>query len=894
VPENVVGNVFVFGRFKPKRWLESADNVKKMMLEAKSYLPEFRHYPHDRIIKTLERTGKAWTRQEYAPRKFVIEHLPNWIGVSSELASILVEEVGKRLDRERLVQWITKDLGHMSYLSEWRYQDVSKSYFRATPVGTLLFELSHLSFIDNLDFLLQGLLTKNITILKLKGAVADLLQLIARTVCEHDDDNVLSKAFSILTFDKPSDDVYSILRENSDLVIFDEVEQVPTIKRARTLVLEKPVGSVALLLDRTVFEDPEVTPREIAYKIVNDLILLDNNPETYLNLIYVENSAKHGDNANALVSLMIEAFRHFSKLLPPGKFDARTILEINREREKANIERITSGREIYASEESLDWTMFVDRELSPEVPSLPRTVYLKPVEHLEAAAAELITSPKNFKNVGVWAPLDRKKSIAAELVAAGVQRISKVGEVFSAARDVPIGPVSDLNKLVRWVSIETSFTGYDEFDYIDGETRNELVFEKISYLFGFARDNSPFYRKHFARLEVSDYRSFHALPFMTEEMLVRNSPPFSNALLTGDPEGTLSTVGESTGGFLQFTLRNEREYMNEITKLSKGLLLAGLKRGNIVANLLNLGSLYDYSGIAREALLKRNVLSIPFTRGVATEMILEILAKFGVDTILATPNTARFLARLQQKEKVRGIKIERLIFGGEPLSTGTREFLKEIFGTTRFISAFFLHRAAGLIGYQCPKCMGALHHVHEDHHYVEVIDQSSSEHVSDGVTGEIVLTSLESMMMPIIRMKAGLLGRFLRKKCSCGRGTRLLQVVGPSDSSLQYGPLRIHADDIASAIDAVDGLSTFFQIVASSDRLRESVTVTAEVAEGSTREKGELSRELRESLMAKVPPLEELVTQGEINELRIHIIDSGKLPRDPESKRVLRAVIDER
>lgn len=73
-------------------------------------------------------------------------------------------------------------------------------------------------------------------------------------------------------------------------------------------------------------------------------------------------------------------------------------------------------------------------------------------------------------------------------------------------------------------------------------------------------------------------------------------------------------------------------------------------------------------------------------------------------------------------------------------------------------------------------------HFWEDCYLVEIIDPETGEPVPEGEIGELVLTTLDREMMPLIRYRTRDLTRILPGKCPCGRThLRIDRIKGRSD-----------------------------------------------------------------------------------------------------------------
>ena len=73
-------------------------------------------------------------------------------------------------------------------------------------------------------------------------------------------------------------------------------------------------------------------------------------------------------------------------------------------------------------------------------------------------------------------------------------------------------------------------------------------------------------------------------------------------------------------------------------------------------------------------------------------------------------------------------------------------------------------------------------HLWEDNYIVEIVDPDTLEPVPDGQMGEMVLTTLDRDMMPVLRYRTRDLTRIIPGECKCGRTHRRIdRIKGRTD-----------------------------------------------------------------------------------------------------------------
>jgi phenylacetate-CoA ligase len=107
---------------------------------------------------------------------------------------------------------------------------------------------------------------------------------------------------------------------------------------------------------------------------------------------------------------------------------------------------------------------------------------------------------------------------------------------------------------------------------------------------------------------------------------------------------------------------------------------------------------------------------------------------------------------------------------GEVADNRTRRMIEDEFGCGMYNT--YGSSELGRHGFECREQMG--YHIHADHLLLECL--ADGEQVSDQ-PGEIVITDLSNVVMPIIRYRLGDLGILSSDTCPCGRGLPLLNSV---------------------------------------------------------------------------------------------------------------------
>lgn len=157
--------------------------------------------------------------------------------------------------------------------------------------------------------------------------------------------------------------------------------------------------------------------------------------------------------------------------------------------------------------------------------------------------------------------------------------------------------------------------------------------------------------------------------------------------------------------------------------------------------------------------------------GMTTTARVRHMVAHGVTIVGCTPTYALHMAEVARGEGVDlpASNVRALIVAGEPGGNipETRRCIEEAFGARVFDHAGMSE--IGPWGFECVECPGVLH-VMESEFIAEIIDPESLEPVEPGTPGELVLTNLGRLGMPLIRYRTGdLVTAAPAGRCACGR-----------------------------------------------------------------------------------------------------------------------------
>ncbi|HKW37789.1 MAG TPA: phenylacetate--CoA ligase PaaK [Burkholderiales bacterium] len=311
-----------------------------------------------------------------------------------------------------------------------------------------------------------------------------------------------------------------------------------------------------------------------------------------------------------------------------------------------------------------------------------------------------------------------------------------------------------------------------------------LQLERLQKTLKHAYDNVAHYRRKFdaAAVKPSDCRSLEDLakfPFTTKADL-RETYPFGLFAVPMDKVVRIHASSGTTGkptvvGYTQADIDMWSHVM------ARSIRAAGARPGDKVHVAYGYGLFTGGLG-AHYGAERLGLAVIPLGGGM-TERQVQLIRDFKPSIIMCTPS---YLLVIGDEFERQGLDPSRCgirvgIFGAEPWTEGMRSEIEKRFG----IAALDLYGLSEVIGpgvaQECIETRDGLT-VWEDHFYPEIVDPATGAVLPDGQGGELAITSLTKVGMPVIRYRTRDLTRLLPGTARSMR--RMARVTGRSDDML--------------------------------------------------------------------------------------------------------------
>ncbi len=350
--------------------------------------------------------------------------------------------------------------------------------------------------------------------------------------------------------------------------------------------------------------------------------------------------------------------------------------------------------------------------------------------------------------------------------------------------------------------------------------------ENLRLILAYASRHSPFYRRRLSgRVDFTtmDFEHFRSLPFTTADDLCR------------DP---LELLGVS-----------QAQVARVVTLRSSGTS-APPKR--LFFNQADLELTVDFFHHGMSGLVQAGQRVVILMPGAAPEsvgaLLAEGLARMGAVGIVhgpvRDPEAAAAAILAEQADCLVGIPVQIL---GLARHTGSaripRGLIRSVVLSTDYVPAaivaaverrwgcdVYQHYGMSEMGYggglECTAHEG--YHLREADLFVEIVDPETGASLPEGVSGEVVFTTLTRRAMPLIRYRTGDMARFLPEYCPCGSPLRRLsKVQGRRSNMAGIGPsLWLSMAALDEAIFSVPEILDFkAELVSANGSTRLSLTV---------------------------------------------------------------------
>ena len=340
---------------------------------------------------------------------------------------------------------------------------------------------------------------------------------------------------------------------------------------------------------------------------------------------------------------------------------------------------------------------------------------------------------------------------------------------------------------------------------------------------------SPFYGKRLQALgitpdtikTVDDIRN---IPFTTKKDL-RENYPFG--LVGGDMNDAIRIHSSSgTTGHPTVVVYSRHDIESWANMVARNMYMVGCRNTDVFQNSSGYGMFTGGLGFQYGA-ERLGATTVPAAAGNSKRQIM-FIRDFGTTCLHAIPSYAIRLADVFKEEGVdpRSTKLHTLFIGAEPHTEEQRRRIEQLLGVKAYNSFGMTEMNGPGVAFECKYQNGM--HLWEDNYIAEIVDPDTLEPLPDGETGELVLTTLDRTMMPILRYRTRDLTRIIPGECPCGRTHRRIdRIIGRTDDMFIIKGVNVFPMQVEKILAQFQGLGSNYLITL--DTVNDNDTMTVEV-----------------------------------------------------------------
>lgn len=273
--------------------------------------------------------------------------------------------------------------------------------------------------------------------------------------------------------------------------------------------------------------------------------------------------------------------------------------------------------------------------------------------------------------------------------------------------------------------------------------------------------------------DIKSFKDFENLPFTNSRNLVENSKNFLctsldqiSRIVTMNSSGTMGSPKRI------FFTDNDLKAISEF--FTYGMLNL-IKKGQRVLILMPGNTTYSIGKLLIEGLNEAGCEGIIYGPVYDVWDALETIQSRNIDCIVGLPIQVFYLAKLKKTDiRYKNLKLKSILLSADYVARSLCRVISDAFSCL-----VFSHYGMTEMGYgggvECIALNG--YHMREVDLYTEIIDPLTKQNVSEGIYGEVVITTFRREAMPFIRYRTGDIARFLPKDCNCSKAFKRMDYV---------------------------------------------------------------------------------------------------------------------
>ena len=409
----------------------------------------------------------------------------------------------------------------------------------------------------------------------------------------------------------------------------------------------------------------------------------------------------------------------------------------------------------------------------------------------------------------------------------------------------------------------------EEIETMPRKKLRELQLQRLKKTIAIA-SHSPYYKKVFDEHAITPdsiqtLEDIRKIPFTTKADM-RANYPFGLVAVNMREDGVRIHSSSGTTGTPTVIVHSQHDLDSWANLVARCLYMVGIRKTDVFQNSSGYGMFTGGLGFQYGA-EKLGALTVPAAAGNSKRQI-KFINDFHTTALHAIPSYAIRLAEVMQEEGMDSTQtsLKTLVIGAEPHTDEQRRKIEKLLGVKAYNSFGMTEMNGPGVAFECMEQNGM--HFWEDCYLVEIINPETGEPVPDGELGELVLTTLDREMMPLIRYRTRDLTRILPGDCPCGRThIRIDRIKGRSDDMFIIKGVNIFPMQIEKILMKFPQLGSNYLITLDTINNQDEMIIEVELNDLSTdnyiqleRIQKEITHQLKDEIL--VTPKLKLVKRG--------------------------------
>ena len=360
----------------------------------------------------------------------------------------------------------------------------------------------------------------------------------------------------------------------------------------------------------------------------------------------------------------------------------------------------------------------------------------------------------------------------------------------------------------------------------------------------------PFYGARFAGADASDIRGeedFRKLPF-TEKEDLHSAYPLGLSVVPDDKIVRIHSSSGTTGTpvIIPYTKKDVDDWAVMFKRCYE---TAGITSKDRIQITPGYGLWTAGIGFQLGAELL-GAMAVPMGPG-NTDKQIKMMIDLKSTVLGSTSSYALLLAEEIEKRGVRDrICLKKGVIGSERWGEKMRRRIADELGVELYDIYGLTEIYGPGIGINCG--YQSAMHIWTDYLYCEIVDPATGENLPDGVSGELVITTLQKEGAPLIRYRTHDLTRIVPGKCECGLDfTRIDAIIGRTDDMVKMRGSILYPGSIDGLLSAIADVSSEYQIIIDHLNGRDILTLLFETGLDSSQYHG-LEKTVEREFKAKI------------------------------------------